>query len=106
MERAIQITTINVNGLKDVSKRTRLFTALRFKASDIIFVQETHCSNSTEMAKWQSEWGGRAFWSFGAARSRGVAVLLKPNLDAKVKYFHYDTDGRMLVVDIDLSGES
>ena len=45
--------------------------------------------------------GGRTFWSFGAARSRGVAILLKPKLDAKVKFFHYDTDGRLLVVDLD-----
>ena len=47
----------------------------------------------------------KAFWSFGGARSRGVAILTNPALEYHVDSFHYDTVGRFLLVDLCVVGE-
>lgn len=53
------------------------------------------------MAKhWEQEWGGKCFWSFGSARSKGVAILLNPKFHFQIEHFEWDNDGRLLVLDL------
>jgi len=106
MEDNLKIATLNVNGLKDKSKRNRIFTLLKLKGYAIILLQETHCNSLMVAKQWEKEWGGKCFWSFGTARSKGVALLLNPKLHFNVDHFAFDTNGRMLVLDLKINDAS
>jgi exonuclease III len=78
---SLTILTLNANGLRNNSKRHKLFCWCRDKG-DIIFLQETHCTNA-DMCKWTSEWGGEAIWTDGSSMSKGVAILFKQGLNVQ-----------------------
>ena len=40
--------------------------------------------------------GGTAVWSRGTRRSRGTAILLRPNIDITVEQLNRDRDGRVI----------
>jgi len=95
-----------VNGLRDYSKRHRIFTLLKIKDPAIILLQETHCTSLTMAKQWEQEWGGKCFWSFGSARSKGVAIMLNPKFRFQIEHFEFDNDGRLLVLDLKYSETS
>ena len=47
--------TVNVNVLNNNNKRIKIFNSLKTKKNDIILLQETHSTKTTE-TKWQQEW--------------------------------------------------
>lgn len=100
----LNVTTINVNGLKDRGKRKRIFEWLKIKNYDIVFLQETHCTGREEGTLWGEEWEGETFWSFGGARSRGVGILISQRLQFTKGRFYYDQVGRLAVLDMFISG--
>lgn len=55
---SFKISSLNVNGARDVKKRAMVYELIRGKGSDIIFLQETH-SNLENEVMWQQEWGGQ-----------------------------------------------
>lgn len=80
------------------------FELFRQKGLDVIFLQELHISSRQEAKLWTEEWGGKAFWSFGTSDSCGTGILFKPNLDFKLKNYKTDHNGRLVVVDVSISG--
>ena len=70
----LKIGTLNVRGLRDNNKRRATFIWLRSKKLQVIFLQETHCTKQLE-TYWKSEWGGKAWFSSGTERARGVGIL-------------------------------
>ena len=98
----LRICSLNVNGIRDYNKRLQLFTWLRMKGYDIIFLQETHCCNYSDSKLWEKEWGGACLWSFGGTRARGTAVLFRDGLSFSKSLFYYDAIGRLVVLDIKL----
>lgn len=40
-----------------------IFNYLKKSGADIIFLQETHCQNDTDVKIWTKEWEGKAIWS-------------------------------------------
>lgn len=98
----ITIVSMNVNGLNISTKRRIIFDHLRKTKADIILIQETHATSSTEHL-WQQEWGGQAFFSNGSKSSRGVAVLLNRNLPFKYTNLRRDGDGRLLRLDLEIN---
>ena len=64
-------------------------------------MQETH-STSNIQNRWRNEWGAEILFSHGKSNARGVAILIKNNLDAKVTECHSDTSGRILMVKIQI----
>ncbi len=56
-EISFQLSSFNVNGLKQDMKRNSIFTKLK-PSNNIILHQETHSSKEIEN-KWKHEWGGR-----------------------------------------------
>ena len=77
----IQILSLNVRGLRDSSKRAKVFSYLnRFKA-DVFFIQEAHVVAS-DYDLWKSNWGkgGVVFNPFNE-RSAGQVILLKNKED-------------------------
>ncbi|CAC5420630.1 unnamed protein product [Mytilus coruscus] len=62
---------------------------------------ETHCTKIVEN-EWKKEWGGLSFWCNETSVSKGVAILVKPNLDINVTEKYRDGEGRKLIVELKL----
>jgi len=45
----------------DPSKRAQLFTWLKLKHFDTVFLQETHCNGYKDSKLWEKEWADLAF---------------------------------------------
>ena len=99
----IRAVSINVRGLNNTSKRSKLFHYLRIKKYDVIFLQEVHSVKCNE-GFWRSQWSGRIHFSHGESNARGVCVLFSKKFAGKVKYIHKDTEGRFLAIEICIEG--
>ena len=88
---AVSVCTINVNGIHESAKRDKIFKSIREQNCDITFVQEAHISNPAEMQSWETQWGGKAFWSPGSTHARGVGILFKPNFAFDFLGLRHDT---------------
>ena len=75
MHSKLNFLSNNVNGLKSLKKRFKMFEYFRDKVSNkrIIFLQETH---STEDAhnKWRDDFQGQIFFSHGTTNFCGVMI--------------------------------
>jgi len=100
----LRICSLNANGMRDHSKRAQLFTWLKIKKFDIVFLQENHCNSYSDSKLWEKEWGGSCFWSFGGSRSRGMCIMFREGLPFTKQMFYYDTVGRLVVVDASVYG--
>lgn len=96
------MSSLNVQGLGDNTKRREVFKYFKDLNKDIIFVQESHCTSEKEKL-WSSEWGRKIWCAHGTSAARGVMVLLKRNLPLEVVECNQLFDGRviMLTVKID-----
>uniref|UniRef100_A0A3B5PPF5 Reverse transcriptase domain-containing protein n=1 Tax=Xiphophorus maculatus TaxID=8083 RepID=A0A3B5PPF5_XIPMA len=73
-----KISSLNVNGARDVKKRAMFFEFLKSKGIDIAFAQETH-SNVDNEVDWKKEWDGNIILSHNTSLSAGVAILFSRN---------------------------
>ena len=65
-----------------------------------MILQETHSTKEVEKI-WESQWGGRILFSHGTSNAKGIAVLLTKELSNKVSQIYLDTEGRLIIFDID-----
>ena len=96
-DHSLNLLSLNAKGLSNFRKRRTIFTWCRKRNSDIIFLQETHSTLSTQL-KWKNEWGAELICSHGSSNSRGVAILIKKGLDCVIHSQIVDTSGRYIVV--------
>ena len=94
--------SLNVRGLQGKDKRALVFEWLKKYNSSIIFLQETHTSKLDE-TKWEKEWGSDIYFSNGETNARGVCTLVPKSLALNTKIFYKDMDGRILIVELELS---
>ena len=73
---------MNVRGLRDKLKRKKVILWLKQKC-DIAFLQETYWTNELE-TRITSDWNGRCIFNHGTNHSKGVAVLIKKELDLNI----------------------
>ena len=100
----LSIFSINCNGLNDDLKRIAVFAKLKKKTKGIILLQETHSTPGMEQ-RWQNDWGNKQmYFSHGASNSRGVAIIITNNYDANIVNIRRDTNGRMILLDIERNG--
>ena len=100
----LQIFSLNCNGLNDDVKRNAVFSKLKRSAAGIYLLQETHSTLKIEQ-RWQHEWGNKAmYFSQGTSNSRGVAIIITNNYDANIVNIRRDTEGRILIVDLERRG--
>ena len=96
----LHFISLNAQGLRDSSKRSRLMQWMSHQNVKIIYLQETHFSEEiklkidTEFSSWQ------CYHSFGNSRSRGVSIFLHNSLNAKMSCVVQDNDGRYLLLNI------
>ena len=79
---ALSIISLNVNGLRESSKREGLLQWLRFLSVtvDVVSLQETHCTSDVECHSWFSSSGLSFILSPGTRRSGGCIILYCPIL--------------------------
>ncbi len=73
-----RVSTVNLNGARDVTKRVSLFELVRLKGINVILVQETY-SDTLNETDWKREWDGEVVLSHLNRASEGVALLQKPS---------------------------
>ena len=99
-----QFLTLNVKGIRDKTKRERIFNWCKSKSVDIVCLQETYSSPDIE-AKWQLEWGGKCIFSHGTNHGRGVLVLIDSKLDVEIGDTWVDRNGRYVLIKCNIQGQ-
>ena len=98
----ISIISLNANGLRNQNKIQSLFTLFNEYKYDIICLQETFWDDNF-ISYVKTQWSGKLFVSnCTELNRRGVAVLLKKNIDVNVIFQEGDMDGRLLHLKIDV----
>ncbi len=101
----LSIATLNARGLRCVVKRRSVFQYLKNLNIDIIFLQETYCTNEF-VSKFDDEWDGKVLHSVSnSSHCKGVAILFKKGLDIQTSNVHRDDEGRRLFVNIKVNDE-
>jgi len=95
--------SLNVRGLRSYSKRTAVFTWLRRKKADIIFLQETYSTLEVENT-WKAEWRGKVYFSHGTNHSRGTMILIRDDLEFDFENVEIDPNGRSILLEATVQG--
>lgn len=74
----LKFATLNLNGARDIKKRSQLFQLMKMKHVDVFFAQETHSDTINEV-NWKREWEGMAIFSHKNSTSAGVGVFFAKN---------------------------
>ncbi len=72
---SLKIISLNVNGIRDITKRKSIFIFCRRKNADLILLQETHSVDS-DVKFWKTQWGDQGYFCHFSQQSAGVAILL------------------------------
>lgn len=72
----LQILSLNVRGLRNVTKRKKLFSRLREGRYDVICIQESYITQA-DVATWKKEWGGELISTEGTKHSKGQLILVR-----------------------------
>ena len=94
----LSLVTLNVNGIRNTTKRRRIFQFCRLLRVDVILLQETHISCESDVHLWSFEWGGGLFASFGSEKSCGTVILVSPKLVDCVGKVEKDHEGRVVCI--------
>ena len=90
--------SLNVKGIREKSKRQKIFEWCRDKRTDIIFLQETYSTRDIE-DNWKQQWSGSVYFSHGTCHSKGVIILIDSKLDAQILKVITDEDGRFIIME-------
>ena len=93
----LKVSSLNVNGMCEPVKRSKVLQLLKESQSDIILLQETHSFSL-------NEWEGASYCSFLSNYSAGTAILINKGFTGTVSPFHISDDGRLVALDIDYGG--
>ena len=99
----VSIASLNVRGINDSVKRTSVFRWLRKNKFDVVFLQETYCSEKNENT-WKNEWNGNIVYAHGSNHSKGTMILFKSGFDCKIIQQKCDSNGRFIILEIEVEG--
>jgi exonuclease III/uncharacterized protein Smg (DUF494 family) len=99
----IKFVNMNVKGIKGERKRNNVLHWANKKKFDIMTMQETHFEE-TDLNSWKKVWDSTLEYSSGSNKSRGVVTLINKKLDHKVLAVEKDTEGRWVIIKIDVKG--
>ena len=94
----LNIYSLNVNGLRDKSKCRTVLTYIKNNLKGIIMLQETQTCTDIEDV-WKEITQTACYFSHGKTDSRGVAILVTPNVDIYVSNIICDKDGRDILLE-------
>ena len=95
---ALNLATLNVEGLRDSSKCTCLLGELKNLGVDVAAVQETHCTCGADFRVVESDFN--VFSAYGSRASAGVSLLVGRSLDADVDVVFAGDGGRLVVANV------
>ena len=95
---ALNLTTLNVRGLRDSSKCVRLFGEFKNLNVDDAAVQETHFICAADCRILENDFN--VFSAYGSRSSAGVCLLVGRSLDADVDVAFAGDGGRLIVADV------
>ena len=93
----LNISSLNVNGARDVLKRSLIFQQLKVKRTEVAFLQETH-SDSNNENDWKREWEGQVVLSHLSTTSGGVGITFSKSFTPDSLEVEDVVEGRLLVV--------
>ena len=93
----LNLATLNVRGLRDPGKCTRLLGELKTLGVDVAAVQETHFTCGADCRVLESDFN--VFSAYGSRTSR-VSLLVGCSLDADVDVVFAGDGGRLVVADV------
>ena len=94
----LNLASLNVRGLRDSSKCTRLLAELKNLGVDVAAVQETHFTCGADCRVLESDFN--VFSAYGSRTSAGVSLLVGRSLDADVDVVLAGDGGRLVVADV------
>ena len=92
---------MNCRGLGQFHKRRDIFSFLKDKDYSIYLLQDTHFSNGIE-DRVKQEWGYDSYFSSFSSNARGVAIMIKNNIEYKLIDLTKDINGNYLILRIKL----
>lgn len=93
-----KVITLNVNGLHNPIKRSKAIAKMKRGKYDIIFWQETHCSDAEHEKIRKMGFKNLYYSSYSKGNSRGVAILLPSRLNFQFSSQVSDKEGRYILV--------
>ena len=99
---ALNLATLNLRGLRDPSKCTRLLGELKNLGVDVAAVQETNFTCGVDCRELESDFN--VFSAYGSRISVGVSLLIGRSLDADVDVVFAGGRGRLVVADVAVKG--
>ncbi len=105
MSSPLKFVTFNVKGLNSPIKRKRVYTYLKKLKPDIVYLQETHLTDS-EHKKLKRDWVDQVFFSSFSSKSRGTTILLHKNVPFIATKTVSDPSGRYIMVQGQMYSES
>ena len=100
----LHILSLNVRGIRDLTKRRSIFSFLKDLKANIYFLQETYSEPNDENI-WKNEWGGEIFFSHGTNHSKGVCTLVNPSFHCQVDYCFSNNSGRIVLINTVLGSQ-
>lgn len=91
----MNLISVNVRGIHSHAKRINVFQWLKKMKVDMFFLQETYSSKETE-TYWKLHWKGKIIQAHGTNHSKGVAILIKDNVDIDIISSCIDDEGRFI----------
>ena len=95
---ALNLATLNVRGLRDPGKCTRLLGELKTLGVDVAAVQETHFTCGADCRVLESDFN--VFSAYGSRTSVGVSLIVGRSLHADVDVVFAGDGGRLVVADV------
>lgn len=95
--------SLNVNGIREKSKREKICIWCKDKGVDIVFLQETYSTIEVEET-WKLPWNGSSYFSHGTNHSKGVLILIDYKLDIQVLNVISDDNGRYVIMECIIQG--
>lgn len=93
-----KIITLNVNGLQNPIKRSKLITKMKREKQQIVFWQETHLSDKEHEKFKQLGFKNAYYSSYKHGQKRGVIILISNKVVFQVSKQIRDTEGRFILV--------
>lgn len=99
----IVLGCVNVRGIRQREKRRDVLDFLRRYEFALTCLVDTHITEELSDVI-RSEWGNDVLCSYGTNNSRGISVLLNPNIGMKIVNCLSDNDGNFLVLGVEIDG--
>uniref|UniRef100_R4G9D5 Reverse transcriptase domain-containing protein n=1 Tax=Anolis carolinensis TaxID=28377 RepID=R4G9D5_ANOCA len=93
----LNVMSVNTNGLSTPVKRHKLSKLLKENQVHLALLQETHKKKDKSKLINERNWELQ-FESRGSNKSRGVAILIKDNLNFELEKVIKDTEGRFIMI--------